>query len=88
MRSGDKCTQSGCNGTMDVNCSRRRGESQIRYLRCSTCGHRAKQVVPADDPSFAFRYPSPTISIWSVKDNLHIGIDYSAANLNKTPGMG
>jgi len=45
-RSGDTC---GCGvGVLSVYATRRRGDSQVQYLRCSACGSTAKAVVPAD----------------------------------------
>ena len=48
MKSGDDCPSPDCGGTMEVDCSRSRGDCQVRYLRCDRCGARDKQVVPAE----------------------------------------
>ena len=48
LRSGDDCPQPGCPGTMDVYASRQREDHQTRYLACSHCGRKDKQILSAD----------------------------------------
>jgi len=47
-RPGDRCKR--CGGFLRVASSRKRGASQLRYIRCGQCGHTAgKQSIPATE---------------------------------------
>ncbi len=47
MKSGDQCSV--CGGMIKVYATRRSGDNQLRFLRCSEddCSVRGKQIVPA-----------------------------------------
>lgn len=51
MRSGDPCSERGCNGRLHVANSVRSGSSQLQYLACALCGKRPSDnvvIVPAE----------------------------------------